>query len=45
MKYSIFDSSYTQQVRAMQSKKADEDTVELGTEMDKKNLLIEEMFS
>ena len=37
MKHSIFDSSYTQRVQAIQSEKANKDTVELGTEMNIKN--------
>jgi hypothetical protein len=37
----MFDSGYTQQVRAMQSEEANEDILKLGNEMDIKNPLIE----
>ena len=38
---SIFDSSYKQRVRGMQSEKASVDILELGTEMDIKSTLVE----
>jgi hypothetical protein len=37
----IFDTNYTQRVRAMHSEKTNEHTLELSTEMDIKNPLVE----
>jgi hypothetical protein len=36
----MFNSSYTQRAREIQSERADEDTLQLGTDMDIKDPLI-----